>query len=152
VIGLGRCIPRIQRVNAETDINIVAATGLYTYNEVPFYFHYRGPGTPLDGEEPMVDMFVHDITEGIADTGVKAAILKCTTDELGPHHPGCRAGPHGQGRHRPADRPDADRQPPPDLRAARRRLLRPGYRRVNDLHLARPFGTITLTRERRWSS
>jgi phosphotriesterase-related protein len=83
VIGLGRYIPRIQRVNAETNINIVAATGLYTYNEVPFYFHYRGPGTPLDGEEPMVDMFVHDITEGIADTGVKAAILKCATDELG---------------------------------------------------------------------
>src|SRR6516164_10358842 len=35
VIGLGRYVPRIQRVNAETDINIVAATGLYTYNEVP---------------------------------------------------------------------------------------------------------------------
>jgi phosphotriesterase-related protein len=31
----------------------------------------------------MVDMFVRDITEGIADTGVKAAILKCATDEPG---------------------------------------------------------------------
>src|ERR1700675_1984528 len=44
VVGLGRYIPRIQRVNAEVDINIVAATGMYTYNDVPHYFHFRGPG------------------------------------------------------------------------------------------------------------
>ena len=31
----------------------------------------------------MTDMFVRDITEGIADTGIKAAILKCATDEPG---------------------------------------------------------------------
>jgi phosphotriesterase-related protein len=31
----------------------------------------------------MTDMFVKDIQEGIADTGVKAAILKCATDEPG---------------------------------------------------------------------
>jgi len=31
----------------------------------------------------MVDMFVKDIEEGIADTGVKAAILKCATDVQG---------------------------------------------------------------------
>jgi phosphotriesterase-related protein len=83
VVGLGRYIPRIQRVNAEADINIVAATGLYTYNEVPHYLHFRGPNTLLGGEEPLVDLFVKDITEGIADTGVKAGILKCATDEPG---------------------------------------------------------------------
>src|ERR1700704_122437 len=33
VIGLGRYIPRIQRVAAATEINIVAATGIYTYND-----------------------------------------------------------------------------------------------------------------------
>ncbi len=49
VIGLGRYIPRIQRVAAETKINIIVATGLYTYNDIPFYFHYQGPGTPFDG-------------------------------------------------------------------------------------------------------
>src|SRR5437773_5391757 len=31
----------------------------------------------------MTDMFVRDIEHGIADTGVKAAILKCATDEPG---------------------------------------------------------------------
>jgi phosphotriesterase-related protein len=83
VIGLGRYIPRIQRVAAETQINIVAATGVYTYNDVPMYFHFQGPGTELGGPEMMVDMFVKDIEEGIAGTGVKAAILKCATDRPG---------------------------------------------------------------------
>jgi phosphotriesterase-related protein len=83
VIGLGRYIPRVQRIAAQTDLNIVAATGLYTYNEVPFYFSSRGPGTLLDGAEPMIEMFVTDITEGIAGTGVKAGILKCATEEAG---------------------------------------------------------------------
>jgi phosphotriesterase-related protein len=60
VIGLGRYIPRIARIAAATDVNIVVATGIYTYNDVPMYFHFRGP-----------------------DTGIKAAILKCATDEPG---------------------------------------------------------------------
>ena len=42
MIGLGRDIRRIQRVADRTDINIIVATGLYTYDDVPFYFRYRG--------------------------------------------------------------------------------------------------------------
>jgi phosphotriesterase-related protein len=83
VVGLGRYIPRIARIAAATELNIVVATGIYTFNDVPMYFHYLGPGAPLGGPEPMVDMFVRDIEHGIADTGVKAAILKCATDEPG---------------------------------------------------------------------
>jgi phosphotriesterase-related protein len=83
VTGLGRYIPRIQRIAEQTRCHIVAATGLYTYNDVPMYFHYKGPGTALNGPEPMVDLFVTDIEEGIAGTSVKAAILKCATDEPG---------------------------------------------------------------------
>ena len=83
VIGLGRYIPRIKRVAAATDLNIVVATGVYTYNDVPMYFHFQGPGTTLGGPELMIDMFVKDIEEGVAGTGVKAAILKCATDEPG---------------------------------------------------------------------
>jgi len=88
VIGLGRYIPRIQKVCAQTDINVVVATGLYTYNDLPFYFSLRGPGTLLNGPEPMLDMFVRDIEEGIAGTGVRAGILKCATDAHG-MTPGC---------------------------------------------------------------
>jgi phosphotriesterase-related protein len=83
VIGLGRYIPRIARIAAATELNIVVATGLYTYNDVPMHFHYLGPGAPLGGPEIMTEMFVRDIEHGIADTGVKAAILKCATDEPG---------------------------------------------------------------------
>ena len=83
VIGLGRYIPRIKNVAEKTGINIIAATGVYTYNDVPMYFHFRGPGTVLGGPELMTEMFVKDIEEGIADTGVKAAILKCATDQQG---------------------------------------------------------------------
>jgi phosphotriesterase-related protein len=83
VIGLGRYLPRVARVAAQTELNIVVATGVYTYNDVPMYFHFTGPGTVLDGPEPMTELFVHDIEDGIAGTGVKAAILKCATDEPG---------------------------------------------------------------------
>jgi phosphotriesterase-related protein len=83
VIGLGRYIPRIQRIAAETELNIIVATGIYTYNDVPMYFHFQGPGTELGGPEYMTDMFIRDITEGIGKTGVKAAILKCATDKPG---------------------------------------------------------------------
>ncbi|KUI44742.1 phosphotriesterase [Mycobacterium sp. GA-1199] len=81
VIGMGRYVPRIERIAAQTGINIIVATGVYTYNDVPMFFHFSGPETPLG--EPMVDMFVRDITTGIAGTDVKAAILKCATDEPG---------------------------------------------------------------------
>lgn len=84
VIGLGRYIPRIQRINEQVDINIVAATGIYTYHEVPIQFHFLGPGRIVDIPcEPMVDLFINDIREGIAGTGVKAGLLKCAIDTHG---------------------------------------------------------------------
>ncbi len=83
VIGLGRDIGRIKRVAALTPINVIVATGLYTFNDVPFYFRYRGRRLTASGEDPMTEMFVADITEGIAQTGVRAAFLKCAVDEPG---------------------------------------------------------------------
>ncbi|ALG11260.1 phosphotriesterase family protein [Kibdelosporangium phytohabitans] len=85
VLGLGRDIELVARVNAAADINIVPATGLYTYNDVPFFLHFHGPGTLLGGDEVLVDLFVRDITEGISGTGIKAAFLKCAIqDTLSP--------------------------------------------------------------------
>ncbi len=83
VLGLGRYIPRIQRIAERTELNIIVATGIYTYCDLPHYFSYRGPGTVLGGPELIADMFVRDIEQGIADTGVKAGILKCATDAPG---------------------------------------------------------------------
>jgi phosphotriesterase-related protein len=69
------------------DLNIVVATGCYTYQDVPFFFHYRQAAVRAvlgkEELEPMVPMFVGDITDGIAGTGVRAGMLKCAIDEPG---------------------------------------------------------------------
>jgi phosphotriesterase-related protein len=83
VWGIGRYIPRVVRIAAQVDLNIVVATGLYAYEELPHQYAYRGPGLLLDVPEPMVADFVRDITEGIGDTGVRAAFLKCCVEAAG---------------------------------------------------------------------
>jgi phosphotriesterase-related protein len=77
VVGLGRYIPRIMRVNEQVDLNIVVATGIYTYSDVPFFFRHRGT-------RAMTELFVRDLTDSIPGTGgVRAAFLKCAVDEAG---------------------------------------------------------------------
>jgi phosphotriesterase-related protein len=83
VLGLGRDIALVQRVAARVDLHIIPATGLYTYRDVPFFFRYRGADRPGSASDPMTRMFISDITEGIAETGVKAAFLKCAIDDEG---------------------------------------------------------------------
>jgi phosphotriesterase-related protein len=65
----------------------VVATGCYTYRDVPFFFHHRTPAVRaalgMEQPEPMVDMFVGDIADGIAGTGVRAGMLKCAIDTHG---------------------------------------------------------------------
>jgi phosphotriesterase-related protein len=85
VIGLGRYIPRITRVAEQVPgLNIIVATGVYTYHTAPYYFMHKGWGLSPEFPEPMIDMFVRDITEGIPGTnGVRAAFLKCAIDTHG---------------------------------------------------------------------
>ena len=83
VWGLGRYIPRIQRIAEQVDLNIVVAAGLYAFLEVPQQYAYRGPGLLVDMPEPMVTDFTRDIVEGIGTSGVKAALLKCCVEEAG---------------------------------------------------------------------
>jgi phosphotriesterase-related protein len=83
VLGLGRYVPRVREIAEQVDINIVVATGLYTYDDVPMFFRFRGPGKLIDGPELLEEFFIRDLTEGIADTGIRAAILKCATDKSG---------------------------------------------------------------------
>ena len=63
VWGLGRYIPRIQRIAEQVDLNIVVAAGLYVYEELPQQYAYRGPGLLFDVPEPMVTDFARDIVE-----------------------------------------------------------------------------------------
>ncbi|MEV5892137.1 phosphotriesterase family protein [Nonomuraea fuscirosea] len=84
VWGLGRHIPRILRVSEQVPgLNIIVATGIYVFEELPHTYAFRGPGLIIDRPDPMIDDFVRDLTEGIAGTGVKAAFLKCAVDAKG---------------------------------------------------------------------
>jgi phosphotriesterase-related protein len=88
VIGQGRYIPRIRRIAEQVpELNIVVATGCYTFDEVPMFFWRR---TPADEElagrpavDPMQSFFVRDITDGITGTGARAGMLKCAVDAGG---------------------------------------------------------------------
>ena len=70
VLGLGRDVSLVR------EMQIIAATGLYTYDELPHYFASRDANV-------MADLFVADIEEGVQNTDVKAGILKCATDAQG---------------------------------------------------------------------
>jgi phosphotriesterase-related protein len=76
VHGTGRNVPLVQKVLGDMPLNVIVATGLYTYDEVPRHFRSRD-------ENYMADLFVRDIGEGVQNTKVKAAVLKCATDEPG---------------------------------------------------------------------
>jgi len=77
VMGLGRKVVLMQKIASQVpEVNFIVATGLYTYNEVPHYFENRDI-------DHMAELFVRDIREGIQGTGVRAAILKCATDQPG---------------------------------------------------------------------
>jgi phosphotriesterase-related protein len=76
VLGLGRDIAFVSEAARRSGMQIIAATGLYTYDEVPRYFEHRDV-------DHMADLFVRDIESGIQGTDIKAAILKCATDEQG---------------------------------------------------------------------
>ena len=76
VPGLGRYIPRMQKLNAAVDLNIVVASGVYAFLELPNFLAYRSV-------DAIAELFVREIQEGIDDTGVKAAFLKCAVERHG---------------------------------------------------------------------
>lgn len=84
VLGLGREVNLLRRVAEQSPVHIVAATGAYVLRDLPHPLQLRGPGrTMFGGPDPMVQLFVADITEGIEGTPVRAGILKCATDRFG---------------------------------------------------------------------
>jgi phosphotriesterase-related protein len=76
VPGLGRGIRRIQRIAAEVELNIVVATGVYAFLELPNFLATRD-------DDVIAALFVRELREGIDDTGVRAAFLKCAVEHHG---------------------------------------------------------------------
>jgi phosphotriesterase-related protein len=83
ILGLGRHIPRIQRIASRVELNILIATGIYICDDLPAFFRLPNSDSSADLLQIMMDTFVRDIREGIDDTGVRAALLKCATDSRG---------------------------------------------------------------------
>lgn len=83
VPGLGRDIDVVQEIAAHVALNIVVATGYYTYDVLPHHFDLRTAAMRPNGVDALDEYFLHDIEEGIAGTGVRPGILKCATDEPG---------------------------------------------------------------------
>jgi phosphotriesterase-related protein len=73
---LGRDAGLMRRISEETGLQVVACTGIYTYDHLPTFFVSRDP-------DQIAELFIHDIEQGIQGTEAKAAFIKCAADEPG---------------------------------------------------------------------
>ena len=80
VFGLGRNVARVARIAERAKFNVIVASGLYTYNELPSYFSRQ---LAIQGQAFLEDLFVREISGGIGETGIRSAVLKCCTDRQG---------------------------------------------------------------------
>ena len=102
-----------KRVADEAGIQVVLATGVYTYDHLP-------QGLLSRDEDALAEIFVYEIENGIQGTGIKPAFIKCAADEPGVtpnvekvHRAAAREQPDGQADHGPLtagerDGPGAD--------------------------------------------
>jgi len=65
-----------KRVADESGVQVIIATGVYTYDHLPQVLMNRT-------EDEIAEIFVHDIENGIQGTDIKAAFIKCAADEPG---------------------------------------------------------------------
>jgi phosphotriesterase-related protein len=72
----GRDVRFMKRVADAAGVQIVACTGIYSYDYLPHYFENRDV-------DVMADHFVEDIEVGVQRTDIRAAFLKCAADAPG---------------------------------------------------------------------
>jgi phosphotriesterase-related protein len=65
-----------KRVADESGLNVILATGVYTYDHLPQPLLNRT-------EDQIAEIFVYEIENGIQGTGIKPAFIKCAADEPG---------------------------------------------------------------------
>jgi phosphotriesterase-related protein len=73
-VDLGRDIGLILDVARRSRVHVIVATGVWWMPQRYFSAH---------GVDAVAELFVRDITRGIGESGVKAAIIKCATDTAG---------------------------------------------------------------------
>ena len=72
----GRDAAFSKRVADESGLNVILATGVYTYDYLPQFLGNRD-------EDAIAAIFVHEIENGIQDTAIKASFIKCAADAAG---------------------------------------------------------------------
>jgi phosphotriesterase-related protein len=72
----GRDVRFMKRVADQSGVQIVACTGIYSYDYLPHYFENRD----IDA---MAEHFVSDLERGVQGTDIRAAFLKCAADAAG---------------------------------------------------------------------
>lgn len=85
---LGRDPEFMAEASVKSGLRVICATGLYKEDLGGAYFKfYQHFGT---GADEIAELYAHELTEGIGDTGVKAGFIKCATgvlkNELGRPH------------------------------------------------------------------
>jgi phosphotriesterase-related protein len=73
-VDLGRDIDLIVDVAKRSRVHVIVATGVWWMPQRYFSRH---------GVDHVAGLFIRDITQGIGNSGVKAAIIKCATDTQG---------------------------------------------------------------------
>ena len=71
-IDLGREIEFVQEVAERSPVQIIVATGIHSHPPL-----YLSRGDP----DLIVPLYVHDVEEGIASSGIRAGVIKVATDE-----------------------------------------------------------------------
>lgn len=83
VLGIGRDIALMARVAERSPVSIVAATGSYVLDRLPYHFRFNPPRRNGDIAGGLADWLIRDLTVGIAGTGIRAGVIKCATDSAG---------------------------------------------------------------------
>jgi phosphotriesterase-related protein len=73
---LHRDVSFSKRVAEESGLQVIVATGIYTYDYLPQFLQNRD-------EDAIAAIFVHEIENGIQGTDIKPAFIKCAADEPG---------------------------------------------------------------------
>jgi phosphotriesterase-related protein len=73
-VDLGRDIGLIADVARRSRVHVIVATGVWWMPQRYFSAH---------GVDAVADLFIRDIRQGIGESSIKAAIIKCATDTAG---------------------------------------------------------------------
>jgi len=80
VPGIGRNLRAVARAAAGTGVNVIAATGWYIYDELPFVLSKKPEAEKV---ALLTELFVGEARDGIEGTGWRPGLIKCATDAGG---------------------------------------------------------------------